>query len=104
MVSKPRVIISLDYPDMMQALELAARLDPQRCAVKVGKELFTRYGPAVVETLIAREFRVFLDLKFHDIPNTVARACAAAAELGVWMLNIHASGGRSMIMAAREAL
>ena len=72
--------------------------------MKVGKELFTAAGPALVETLVARGFGVFLDLKFHDIPNTVASACKAAARMGVWMMNVHASGGRAMMQAAREAL
>lgn len=100
----PRIIVALDFPDAKQALGFAAQLDPALCRVKIGKELFTRAGPALVETLISREFSVFLDLKFHDIPNTVAAACRAAAELGVWMLNVHASGGRTMLMAAREAV
>lgn len=100
----PRIIIALDYPDPAPALELASRLDPSLCRLKVGKELFTRAGPAVVERLTKLGFQVFLDLKFHDIPNTVAAACAAAADLGVWMLNLHAAGGRLMLEAARERL
>lgn len=99
-----RIIVALDYDRPEAALALAGRLDPARCRVKVGKELFTRAGPALVERLIGRGFDVFLDLKFHDIPNTVARACTAAAELGVWMLNVHAQGGRRMMEAAREAV
>jgi len=98
------VIVALDFPTAEAALDLAARLDPARCRVKVGKELFTRSGPAVVERLQAQGFEVFLDLKYHDIPNTVAAACRAAADLGVWMVNVHASGGRRMMAAAREAL
>lgn len=86
------------------ALALARQLPPDRCRVKVGKELFTRTGPALVESLQRLGFGVFLDLKFHDIPNTVAQACRAAAELGVWMVNVHALGGRRMMLAAREAL
>ncbi|MEA3640284.1 MAG: orotidine-5'-phosphate decarboxylase [Lamprobacter sp.] len=99
-----RIIVALDYASADTALALAAQLDPQHCRVKVGKELFTRAGPALVEQLVARGFDVFLDLKYHDIPNTVAAACAAAATLGVWMLNVHASGGLSMMQAARERL
>jgi orotidine-5'-phosphate decarboxylase len=104
MVSDPRIIVSLDYPDMARALDLVRRLEPARCRVKVGKELFTCSGPPVVEKLISSGFAVFLDLKFHDIPNTVAAACTAAAGLGVWMLNVHASGGAGMIAAARTAI
>jgi len=98
------VIVPLDFPDAAAALEMAARLDPQLCRVKVGKELFVAAGPAVVEQLHARGHEVFLDLKFHDIPNTVAGACRAAARLGVWMVNVHASGGEAMMRAAREAV
>lgn len=101
--SKP-LIIALDFPDMKSALELARCLSPQLCRIKVGKELFTRAGPAVVEALQHLGFEVFLDLKFHDIPNTVASACKAAADLGVWMINVHAMGGRRMLEAAREAV
>ncbi len=100
----PRIIVALDYPAASPALELAARLDPAACRLKVGKELFTRAGPGLVESLGRLGFEVFLDLKFHDIPNTVAAACAAAADLGVWMVNLHASGGRRMMEAARERL
>jgi orotidine-5'-phosphate decarboxylase len=99
-----RVIVALDYPDPATALALAGRLDPKACRVKVGKELFTRAGPAVVERLAGQGFEVFLDLKFHDIPTTVAAACRAAASLGVWMINVHAQGGRHMMAAAREAI
>lgn len=99
-----RVIVPLDYPDASQALALATRLDPKLCRVKVGKELFTAAGPAIVHALHDRGFEVFLDLKFHDIPNTVAGACKAAARLGVWMVNVHASGGEAMMRAAREAV
>jgi orotidine-5'-phosphate decarboxylase len=99
-----RVIVPLDFPDAAAALALAARLDPNLCRVKVGKELFTAAGPGVVASLQDRGFEVFLDLKYHDIPNTVAGACRAAARLGVWMLNVHASGGEAMLRAAREAV
>ena len=101
---EPRVIVALDFPDTTSAFDLAARLDPAACAVKVGKELFTAAGPDLVRELVRRGFRVFLDLKFHDIPNTVAQACAAATRLGVWMLNVHAAGGSAMLTAARDAV
>ena len=100
----PKVIVALDFPDGASALALAQRLDPVQCKVKVGSELFTVAGPGMVEALVGRGFAVFLDLKFHDIPNTVASACRAAAQLGVWMLNVHAAGGRTMLEAAREAI
>ncbi len=103
-MSNPRIIVALDYADARDAVALAARLDPAQCRLKVGKELFTAAGPALIETLVQRGFAVFLDLKYHDIPNTVASACRAAAGLGVWMLNVHATGGRAMMQAAREAL
>ncbi len=99
-----RIIVALDYPDPAQALALAERLEPSLCRLKVGKELFTAGGPDVVRQLNAKGFEVFLDLKFHDIPNTVAKACRAAASTGAWMLNIHALGGRRMMEAAREAV
>jgi orotidine-5'-phosphate decarboxylase len=98
------VIVALDYPTATEALAFTARLTPQQCRVKIGFELFTSAGPAVVETLVEKGFDVFLDLKYHDIPNTVASACAAAARLGVWMMNVHALGGRRMLVAARESL
>jgi orotidine-5'-phosphate decarboxylase len=103
-LNKKPIIVVLDFPDAQSALELAARLDPASCRVKVGKELHTAAGPAVIDALMRRGFDVFLDLKFHDIPNTVASACRVAAAQGVWMLNVHASGGRRMMLAAREAL
>lgn len=102
--TEPRVIVALDFPDQVQAMGLVERLDPALCRLKVGKEMFTRYGPPLVEALRKRGFELFLDLKFHDIPNTVAAACDAAADLGVWMVNLHASGGRRMMQAARERL
>ena len=98
------LIIALDFDRLDDALAIADRLDPARCRVKIGKELFTRSGPAAVSALVARGFEVFLDLKFHDIPNTVAGACRAAADLGCWMLNVHAGGGRAMMEAAAQAL
>jgi orotidine-5'-phosphate decarboxylase len=99
-----RIVVALDFADAPAALAMAARLEPSLCRVKVGKELFVSAGPSVVDALQGRGFEVFLDLKFHDIPNTVAGACRAAARLGVWMLNVHASGGRAMMRAAREAV
>lgn len=101
---EPRVIVALDFPDRACAMELVERLDPALCRLKVGKEMFTRYGPPLVEALRKRGFELFLDLKFHDIPNTVAAACDAAADLDVWMMNLHASGGRRMMQAARDRL
>jgi len=101
---EPRIIVALDFADPAEALALADRLDPAACALKVGKELFVAAGPDIVRRLVGRGFNVFLDLKFHDIPHTVAQACAAATRLGVWMLNVHASGGRAMLGAAREAV
>jgi len=103
-VMGPRVIVALDYPDSKSALALVDRLTPTLCRLKVGKELFTAAGPQLVEALAARGYDVFLDLKYHDIPNTVAAACRSAAALGVWMLNVHALGGRAMMEAAREAV
>ncbi|MDM1715463.1 orotidine-5'-phosphate decarboxylase [Thiopseudomonas alkaliphila] len=102
-MTKP-IIVALDFPTHDAALAMAARLNPAQCRVKVGKELFTRCGPAVVEALQAKGFEVFLDLKFHDIPNTTAMAVKAAAELGVWMVNVHCSGGLKMMAACREEL
>ena len=99
-----KIIVALDFSDAASALALVERLDPALCRLKVGKELFTVAGPELVRALVARGFDVFLDLKFHDIPNTVAAACRAAAGLGVWMMNVHASGGRRMMTAAQEAL
>lgn len=99
-----RVIVALDFPSTMPALVLLDQLTPNDCRVKIGKELFTRAGPVFVEQVIARGFDVFLDLKYHDIPNTVAAACEAAADLGVWMLNVHAGGGRKMMETAAERL
>lgn len=98
------VIVALDFATPEAALDMAAQLDPAQCRVKVGKELFTRGGPSMVEALQGQGFELFLDLKFHDIPNTVARACTAAADLGVWMVNVHASTGRSAMTQAAEAL
>ena len=101
---KSNVIVALDFDDKYSALALADRLDPKHCRVKVGKELFTAAGPSVVKELSDRGFDIFLDLKFHDIPNTVAKALSATADLGVWMTNVHASGGSRMMSAAKQAL
>ncbi|MBI1732480.1 MAG: orotidine-5'-phosphate decarboxylase [Gammaproteobacteria bacterium] len=100
----PRIIVACDFPRAAAALNLIDRLDPARCRIKIGKELFTAAGPELVRAVQDRGFQVFLDLKFHDIPNTVAGACAAAADLGIWMLNVHAAGGSRMMQAARTAL
>lgn len=104
MPSNSPVIVALDFDNQQAALSLADQLDPSQCRLKVGKELFTAAGPALVKALVARDFDVFLDLKFHDIPNTVAKAVKASADLGVWMANVHASGGSRMMSAAKHAL
>lgn len=98
------IVVALDYPTMAQSIEMAKRLDPNQCRVKVGKELYTTAGPAILDSLHALGFEVFLDLKFHDIPNTVANAVNVAAKAGVWMVNVHASGGRRMMEASANAL
>lgn len=103
-VAGPRIIVALDYPAAASAFELTDRLSPESCRIKVGSELFISGGPDLVRELTRRGFDVFLDLKFHDIPNTVAAACRAAAALGVWMLNVHAGGGSAMLEAAREGV
>jgi len=99
-----KIVIALDFADAKPALEFVQQIDPKLCRVKVGKELFTAAGPQLIEQLVKRDFSVFLVLKFHDIPNTVAKACEAASRLGVWMLNVHASGGLAMMQAAREGV
>jgi len=104
MANDSKIIVALDYPNAQQANKFVDRIDAGLCKLKVGKELFTAEGPRFVEGLTGKGFDVFLDLKFHDIPNTVAKACAVAADLGVWMVNVHALGGRKMMQAAREAL
>jgi len=103
-MENPRVIVALDFPDAHTAQTFAEQLSPAHCRLKVGMELFTAAGPKVVENLVSRGFDVFLDLKYHDIPTTVARACTQAASLGVWMLNVHVLGGKKMLLAAREAV
>ena len=104
MTTSSPVILALDYTNLADVEALVEQLDPADCRLKVGKELFTYCGPQVVERLTSKGFEVFLDLKFHDIPNTVAGAVKAAAELGAWMVNVHASGGERMMVAARDAL
>ncbi len=99
-----KVIVALDYDNQADALAFVDRIDPDSCHLKVGKEMFTLYGPQFVKELHKRDFTVFLDLKFHDIPNTCSKAVRAAAELGVWMVNVHAGGGERMMVAAREIL
>ena len=103
-MNKSRVIVSLDFPDAKQAIEFCHQIDPIHCKIKIGKELFTAEGPKLIEKLRVLDFEIFLDLKYHDIPNTVANACRVAADLDVWMLNIHAAGGRNMMEAAYESL
>ena len=103
-VNNQRIVVALDFPEAKIAEQFVSKLDPGLCKLKIGKELFTRAGPSFVEVLVSKGFDVFLDLKFHDIPNTVASACSVAADLGVWMINVHASGGRRMMEAAGEAL
>ena len=103
-LNDPKIIVALDFPSQDPALALADQLDPAKCRLKVGKELFTRSGPDLVKALQSRGFDIFLDLKYHDIPNTTSAAVAAAAELGVWMVNVHASGGEKMMIACRERL
>lgn len=99
-----RVIVALDFDEELMAIQFIDRIKPESCRLKVGKELFVTAGPQFVEKLINKGYDVFLDLKFHDIPTTVAKACKAAAKLGVWMVNVHALGGKAMLMAAREGL
>ncbi len=103
-ISDSKIIVALDYADATSATNLINQLDPSLCKLKVGKELFTAAGPQFVEKLVNQNFDVFLDLKFHDIPNTVAKACEAASNLGVWMLNVHASGGSAMMQAALDGV
>ena len=98
------IIVALDAKSQFEALTIAEQLDPSLCRVKVGKEIFTHEGPSVVRALHDQGFDVFLDLKFHDIPNTTAQAVCAAADLGVWMVNVHASGGRKMMETCVERL
>ena len=99
-----KIIVALDFNNSSQAVEFVDTLDPKLCRLKIGKELFTAAGPNLVETMIKKKFDVFLDLKFHDIPNTVANAVKVAADLGIWMLNVHISGGSTMMKSAKDAI
>ncbi|MBU3005196.1 orotidine-5'-phosphate decarboxylase [Paraglaciecola arctica] len=100
----PKIVVALDFDELKKAKNFIDRIEPQQCRLKIGKEMFTHFGPSFVEYLTAKDFDVFLDLKFHDIPNTVSKACQAAADLGVWMVNVHASGGPKMMELAKEGL
>ncbi|MFT4939045.1 MAG: orotidine-5'-phosphate decarboxylase [Paraglaciecola sp.] len=103
-MQQSKVVVALDFEDKNQALSFVDKIEPKQCRLKVGKEMFTYFGPEFVKYLVSKNFDVFLDLKFHDIPNTVAKACTAAADLGVWMINVHASGGQVMMERAQQAL
>ena len=98
------IIVALDYDSEYKALNFLDSIDPSSCRIKVGKEMFTLFGPSLIKSIHSRGFSVFLDLKFHDIPNTCANAVRAAAELGVWMVNVHASGGEKMMSAAKKII
>src|SRR5210317_1482849 len=97
-ITDPKVIVALDMADSATVRQFVKKLDPGSCRLKVGKELFTATGPQLVEQLCNQGFDVFLDLKFHDIPNTVRKAVLSASRLGIWMVNVHASGGSDMLM------
>mgnify|MGYP000240410974 CR=1 FL=1 len=99
-----KVIVALDFNNLTEVMEFVQQIKPSECRLKVGKELFTAYGPQIIRELQALGFEIFLDLKFHDIPNTVYKAIRVAADLGVWMVNVHASGGREMLTKARQAI
>ena len=103
-MNKSKVIVSLDYSNAKQALDFCQKVNPMDCRIKVGKELFTAEGPKLIEKLRKLDYEIFLDLKYHDIPNTVAKACRVALDLDIWMLNIHASGGRKMMEAAHQTI
>ncbi|SET81325.1 orotidine-5'-phosphate decarboxylase [Thalassotalea agarivorans] len=103
-MSSPKVVVALDFDKQSDAFNFVDQIQPDQCRLKVGKEMFTYFGPEFVKTLQNKGFDVFLDLKFHDIPNTVAKAVTAAADLGVWMVNVHASGGTKMMEQAKLAL
>jgi orotidine-5'-phosphate decarboxylase len=103
-VSSSKVVVALDFSDKNSLYNFIDRVDPTDCKLKIGKEMFTYFGPTLVTELVNRKFDVFLDLKFHDIPNTVAKAVTAAADLGVWMVNVHACGGSQMLNKAKDAI
>lgn len=103
-MNDPKVVVALDFDNQADALTFVDKIQPSDCRLKIGKEMFTYFGPEFVKELVNRGFDIFLDLKFHDIPNTVAKAVTAAAELGVWMVNVHASGGLKMMRKAKDAL
>lgn len=98
------IIVAADFFDLKSAWNFLDRIEPDQCQLKIGKELFTLGGPELIRKIHHKGFSVFLDLKFHDIPTTVAKAVTAAADLGVWMVDIHASGGSRMMQAAKDAL
>jgi len=100
----PKVVVACDFNQLSDLHNFVDKVSPDLCKLKIGKEMFTYFGPEAVKPLVAKGFDVFLDLKFHDIPNTVAKACIAAADLGVWMINVHASGGEKMMSHAKEGL
>lgn len=103
-MSNSKVVVALDFDNQNDAVSFVDKISPQDCRLKIGKEMFTYFGPDFVKRLVAKDFDVFLDLKFHDIPNTVAKAVTAAADLGVWMTNVHASGGERMLVQSAQAL
>ena len=103
-MNDPKVVVALDFDKLKSAYNFVDKVDPSLCKLKVGKEMFTHFGPEFVKHLVDKQFKVFLDLKFHDIPNTVAKACIAAADMGIWMVNVHASGGPLMMEQARKGL
>lgn len=103
-MNDPKVVVALDFDQKSDALSFVDKVSPNDCRLKVGKEMFTYFGPELIKEFVKRDFDVFLDLKFHDIPNTVAKAVTAAADLGVWMVNVHASGGSKMMIKAKDAL
>tara|TARA_E500000081_G_scaffold154244_1_gene190626 strand:+ start:389 stop:1066 length:678 start_codon:yes stop_codon:yes gene_type:complete len=103
MIDAKKIIVALDYNNIEDALKFIDNIDPSLCRIKIGKELFTKYGPKIILELHNKGFEIFLDLKFHDIPTTVYKACISALSLNVWMLNIHLSGGYDMAIAAMNA-